>query len=130
VSYNVFNGGADQAASMAAHKRAEASRQQLEEFTRTLNNKVSEVFDVASSAQDRAKQYVDILKDSDRLRMSTFQQWSQLGKRSLFDVMSAESDHFNLRISYVNALHDGYQANAQLRALGGNLTSWLNISER
>ncbi len=129
VSYNVFNGGSDQAASMAAHKRAEASRQQLEEFINTLNSKVFEVFDTSTSAQERAKQYVDILKDSDRLRMSTFQQWSQLGRRSLFDVMSAESDHFNLRIAYVNALHDAYQANAQLRALGGSLTGWLGLRE-
>lgn len=130
VSYNVFNGGSDQAAAMAAHKRAEASRQQYDDFIKTLTNRVSEVYDTASSAQERAKKYVEILKDSDRLRMSTFQQWSQLGRRSLFDVMSAESDHFNLRISYVNALHDGYQANVQLRSLGGNLTSWLSISER
>jgi len=66
-----------------------------------------------------------VLKDSDKVRSYTFQQWSQLGRRSLFDVMSAESDHFNLRIAYVNALHDGYQANAQLRSMGSGLVNWL-----
>jgi outer membrane protein TolC len=44
-------------------------------------------------------------------------------------VMSAESDHFNLRIAYVNALHDAYQANAQLRALGGGLSGWLGLPD-
>jgi outer membrane protein, adhesin transport system len=129
VSWSIYSGGADQAAAMAASKRAESARQQYEEFARTLNSRVLEVFDAASSAQERAKKYVDVLKDSDRVRTSTFQQWSQLGRRSLFDVMSAESDHFNLRIAYVNALHDAYQANAQLRALGGGLSGWLGLPD-
>jgi adhesin transport system outer membrane protein len=129
VTYSLFNGGADQAAAMAAHKRAESARQQYEEFFRSLTSRVSEVHDSAISSQERAKKYVEILKDSDRVRMSTFQQWSQLGRRSLFDVMSAESDHFNLRVAYVNALHDTYQANVQLRALGGSLSNWLALRE-
>jgi adhesin transport system outer membrane protein len=129
VTYSLFNGGADQAAAMAAHKRAESARQQYEEFFRSLTSRVSEVHDSAISSQERAKKYVEILKDSDRVRMSTFQQWSQLGRRSLFDVMSAESDHFNLRVAYVNALHDTYQANVQLRALGGSLSNWLGLRE-
>ena len=69
--------------------------------------------------------FVDVLRDSEKVRNFTFQQWSQLGRRSLFDVMSAESDHFNLRIAYVNALHDGYLASAQLRSMGAGLTTWL-----
>jgi adhesin transport system outer membrane protein len=47
----------------------------------------------------------------------------------LFDVMSAEGDHFNLRVMYVNALHDGYQANAQLRSIGGGLVQWLGAAD-
>lgn len=129
VSYSIYSGGADQAAAMAASKRADAARQQYEEYSRVLTSRIAEVFDSAVSAQDRAKKYVEVLKDSDRVRMSTFQQWSQLGRRSLFDVMSAESDHFNLRIAYVNALHDTYQANAQLRALGGVLSTWLSLPD-
>jgi hypothetical protein len=39
--------------------------------------------------------------------------------------MSAEGDHYNLRISYVNALYDGQQANALLWSLGGGITTWL-----
>jgi adhesin transport system outer membrane protein len=63
------------------------------------------------------------------VRTATFQQWSQLGKRSLFDVMAAEGDHFSLRVAYVNALYDGYQASAQLRSIGGGLLGWLNVGD-
>lgn len=125
VSYSLFNGFSDEAASQAAAKRAEASRQQLQDLLNTKFSRTAEMYDVATSAFDRAKRYVDVLRDSERVRNFTFQQWSQLGRRSLFDVMSAESDHFNLRIAYVNALHDGYLASAQLRSLGSGLTVWL-----
>jgi len=61
---------------------------------------------------------VDVLKNSDRVRSDTVQQWRQIGRRSLFDVMSAESDHYSLRIAYVNALHDAQQSTALLWSLG------------
>jgi adhesin transport system outer membrane protein len=44
-----------------------------------------------------------VLRDSEQVRNFTLQQWQQLGRRSLFDVMGAESEHYNLRISYINA---------------------------
>ena len=76
-------------------------------------------------AIDRARRVGAVLRDSEQVRNFTLQQWQQLGRRSLFDVMGAESDHFNLRISYVNALHDGQQLNANLLSLGRGVTEWL-----
>jgi outer membrane protein, adhesin transport system len=125
VSYSLFNGFSDEPAKQAALRRAQAARQQLQELLNTRVSRTAEVHDVASSAFDRAKRYVEVLRDSEQVRNFTFQQWSQMGRRSLFDVMSAESDHFNLRIAYVNALYDGYQASAQLRSMGKGLAAWL-----
>ena len=59
------------------------------------------------------------------MRNFTLQQWQQLGRRSLFDVMGAESEHYNLRISYINALIDGQQFNANLLSLGRGVSQWL-----
>jgi len=70
------------------------------------------------SSFDRARRTVDILRDSDRVRNFTLQQWQQLGRRSLFDVMAAEGDHYGLRVAYVNALYDGQQSTALLWSLG------------
>ena len=40
---------------------------------------------------DRARRIVEILRNSDRVRTATLlQQWQQLGRRSLFDVMASE----------------------------------------
>jgi adhesin transport system outer membrane protein len=129
VSYTLFNGYSDQASAMAATKRADASRQQVAGMVATRASHTAEIYDVATSSMERARRYVEVLRESDRVRGFTFQQWSQLGKRSLFDLMSAESDHFNLRVAYVNALHDGVIASAQLRSLGSGLVTWLGVSD-
>ena len=130
VTYSLFDAGGMRSAASAAAKRAAATQRQYEELMNARVSKVNEMLDVTQSAFDRAHRYVEVIKDSDRVRTATFQQWSQLGKRSLFDVMSAEGDHFNLRVAYVNALYDGYVANAQLRSLGGGLMNWLLPGER
>ena len=66
-----------------------------------------------------------IVRDSDKVRNYTLQQWQQLGRRSLFDVMSSEAEHYNMRIQYVNALYDGQQATALLWSLGLGVLSRL-----
>ena len=121
LNYTLFNGGSDKAARSAAQVRAQAARERRDELVATRQARAAEFFEAASSAFSRAKSYAQVLRDSDLVRDFTFRQWSELGRRSLFDVMSAESDHFNQRIAYVNALHDGYEANAQMRSIGPGL---------
>jgi hypothetical protein len=39
--------------------------------------------------------------------------------------MSSEAAHYQQRISYINALHDGFSASAQARAAGAGLLPWI-----
>jgi outer membrane protein, adhesin transport system len=109
----------------SARKRAQATRLQYEEALEARQYRIAEVHEQAGSSFDRARRVVEVVRNSDRVRRSTIQQWQQLGRRSLFDVMSAEGDHYSLRISYVNALYDGQQAVALLRSLGLGIRVWL-----
>jgi adhesin transport system outer membrane protein len=127
ANWSIYNGGSQESATKAALKRAEAARQSYQEALNSKLSKVSEQHDAAVSAFDRAKRSAEVLKDSDRVRNYTFQQWSQLGRRSLFDVMSAEGDHFAQRVAYINALIDGAQANASLRSQGVGLLNWMQV---
>jgi outer membrane protein, adhesin transport system len=77
------------------------------------------------AALDRVKRLSDVLRDSEQVRNFTLQQWQQLGRRSLFDVMGAENEHYTLRVAYVNALHDVQELNANLLSLGRGVTAWL-----
>lgn len=112
-------------ASDAARKRAEAALLQRAEALESRRFRVAEVHEQALAALDRAQRVAEVLKNSEQVRNFTLQQWQQLGKRSLFDVMAAEADHYNMRVAYVNALHDVQQLNANLLSLGRGVIEWL-----
>lgn len=109
----------------SSRKRAEAAKLQRADALEARKFRMAEVHEQALSAFDRAKRVVDVLRDSERVRNFTLQQWQQLGRRSLFDVMAAEGDHYSLRVAYVNALYDGQQSNALLWSLGSGVLSRL-----
>src|SRR5882724_1360999 len=112
-------------ASDSAFKRAEAARLQRADALEGRRFRMAEVHEQAMSSFDRAHRLIDVLRDSERVRNFTLQQWQQLGRRSLFDVMSSESEHYGLRVAYVNALYDAQQSAALLRSLGLGISNWL-----
>lgn len=124
VNYTLSDGGSGDAAVGAAQERAEAARRAWENAVNERTKAALVYHDTASSAFQRAGRYVDLLQDSDTLRNATYVQWIKLGRRSLFDLISAENEHHQIRIAYVNALHDGYTATAQLRTAGEGLLPW------
>ncbi len=124
VNVPLYNAGSDPAAA-SARMRAQAARLQRADALEGRKYRMAEVYEQGTASFDRARRVIDVLRDSDRVRNYTLQQWQQLGRRSLFDVMSAESEHYALRVAYVNALYDGQQANALLRSLGTGLRMWL-----
>ena len=124
LSIPLMNAGVDHSV-QAARKRAEAARLQRAEVLELRRQRIAEAHEQVTAAFDRLRRVGLVLRDSDRLRNFTLQQWQQLGRRSLFDVIAAESDHYNLRVQYINALHDGQQTNATLLSLGTGLAAWL-----
>ena len=112
-------------AAEAARKRAQAAVLQREDALESRRYRVREMYEQTLSSFDRARRVGAVLRESEQVRNFTLQQWQQLGKRSLFDVMSAEGEHYNLRVAYVNALHDGQQMNANLLSLGRGVSEWL-----
>jgi len=117
VSIPILSPGAD-AGIDAARKRAAAARLQREDAVESRIFRATDMYESATSAFDRARRIVEILRNSDRVRASTLQQWQQLGRRSLFDVMGSEAEYYSLRVAHVNAIYDGQQAVALLWSLG------------
>ena len=112
-------------AAEAARKRAQAAQLQREDALESRRYRAREVHEQTLSAFDRATRLGGVLRESDQVRNFTLQQWQQLGKRSMFDVMSAEGEHYNLRVAHINAMHDGQQMNAVLLSLGRGVAEWL-----
>ncbi|MFG6449686.1 TolC family protein [Roseateles sp. BYS180W] len=109
--------GAD-AALTSAQRRYQAALLQRDETVEAKRYRVMEMHESAASALDRARRSVEILRNSDRVRASTLQQWQQLGRRSLFDVMASEGDYYSTRVSHVNALFDAQQIIALIWSQG------------
>ena len=117
VNIPILQPGANDAA-RAAYKRAEAAGLQRDETIEAKRYRMMEMYDTATSAMDRVRRIVEVLRNSDRVRASTLQQWQQLGRRSLFDVMSAESDYYATRVAHVNTLYDAQQVIAMMWSMG------------
>ncbi|MGB7306299.1 MAG: TolC family protein [Burkholderiaceae bacterium] len=113
----------------AAVTRANAAKLRHLDSQDARRARVTEVYDQAKANEQRLKDIDEILSNSDKLRRATRLQWKSLGRRTLFDVMSAERDHYGLRIAYVDALHDRLQANALLRSLGMGVNHWLEPTQ-
>lgn len=125
LNYTLDDGGAVAAGTRAAVERASAARRAQEALVTERAKLAGTYHDSARTSFQRANHYAGVLADSDQVRNSTYEQWAKLGRRSLFDLMSAEAEHYQLRVAYVNALHDGFQASLQLRAAGAGLLPWL-----
>ncbi|ANH68179.1 TolC family protein [Mitsuaria sp. 7] len=117
VNIPIVQPGADSALT-SARRRAQAASLQRDETIEAKRYRVQEMYEAASSSLDRSRRLVDILRSSERVRGFTLQQWQQLGKRSLFDVMGAESDYYSNRIAHVNALYDAQQVVAIIWSQG------------
>lgn len=126
VSWGLFRGGSTRAAERAALARAEASRYLVEDQQRDLEQRIRAANQDASSLLERADLYHSLTAETNRIRVDFFDQWYHLGKRSLLDVLSSESDYYNNRVSEVSSRFDGYAAIIRSYASSGTLISWLN----
>lgn len=125
VSWGVFRGGSAQAGEQAAVQRASAMREQVEDQRDDLEQRVRAADQDARSMLQRADLYRNLTKESDRIRLDFFDQWYHLGKRTLLDVLSAESDYYNNRVGEVTNRFDGYNAIFRGYASAGQLVNWL-----
>jgi len=107
-----------QAQASAAVQRYRATVLQRDEAIEAKRYRLLEMYEIGSSTLDRARRIVEILRNSDRVRASTLQQWQQLGRRSLFDVMAAEGDYYSMRVAHVNAMFDAQQIVALIWSMG------------
>ena len=116
-NWQIFN-ASNNYTTESARKRAAAARLTREDALESRKYRMAEVHEQAEHSMDRARSVIEILHNSELVRNFTLQQWQQLGRRSLFDVMAAEGDHYNMRVQYVDALYDTQQSNALLWSLG------------
>lgn len=125
LSWPIFRGGSQRAAELSAARRADASREAIEQQSRDLDNRVRAADQDAHSMLERAELYHNLSIESDRIRHDFFDQWYHLGRRTLLDVLSAESDFYGNQVAEVTNRFDGYSAIFRSYASSGTLLLWL-----
>ncbi len=126
VQWNAFSGGSQTAEQMAARAKANGAQQQYEVAYRDLEYQINNLVQTRDSSFMRAEDFDRLSAETDRVRQMFYDQWYNLGKRTLLDVLTAENDHFNNQLSAINNRYDGYIANINVIASAAMLLSWID----
>mgnify|MGYP001275282879 CR=1 FL=1 len=129
VNIPLFRGGSDIAAQRAAEERAASAAEKHEQGTVDLRTRLRVLHESATAQLGRVPEYYGLLRESDQVRRGFFEQWYQMGRRSLFELLSAESEHYSLQSAHLSTLFDGLQSNARLRGEAGALAAWLGLRD-
>lgn len=125
VNWPIFRGGSVRASERAALQRAEAGRQDMEQQRRDLEFSLRTAHQDGLALLERAELYRALTLESEQIRLAFFEQWYHLGRRTLLDVLSAESEHYGNRVSEVSNRFEGYQAIVRQYSSAGSLFRWL-----
>jgi len=126
MNWPLFRGGSARAAREAASLRADAERERKAQQQLDLEFETRAADQDAKTLLARAELYRDLTSETDSVRKAFFEQWYHLGRRTLLDVLIAESDHNNNQVSEVTNRFDGYEAILKAYSSAGQLTQWIN----
>ena len=128
LSWTPFQGGSQRAAERAALSRASSSSDKREQLQLDSEFRVRDAHRDAVDLAARAKLYGDLSTETDLVRKQFFEQWYHLNRRTLQDVLLAESDFYNNQVSEVTTQFDAYQAILKIYLNNGTLEEWLHAA--
>lgn len=120
-----FDGHSSAANQLALLARAQAAQERAETLRQELDYKIQSAGADAQAQAKRALSLMGLVASTDQVRKDYYDQWRELGRRSLLDVLSAESEHLSTRINLVNSEVDQQVALARMRFEAGQLADWL-----
>lgn len=125
LSWTPFQGGSQRAAERAALARADSSSDKRDQLQLDSEYKVRDAHRDAIALSTRAKLYAGLVVDTDLIRKQYFEQWYHLNRRTLLDVLSAESEFYNNQVNATTAQFDAYQAVLKIHLNNGTIDTWL-----
>ncbi|HMN81057.1 MAG TPA: TolC family protein [Burkholderiaceae bacterium] len=128
VNMPLFRGNSDVAAQRAAEERASGAGERRQQGEVDLTTRLRTLHETATATLGRVPEFAGLLRESDQVRRGFFEQWYQMGRRSLFELLAAESEHYALLTAHINTLYDGLATCARLRGEAGALASWLGFA--
>lgn len=125
VQWNAFSGGSQRAAQLSALAKANGAQQQYEVAYRDLEYQINNMIQTRDSSFTRANDFDRLSVETERVKEMFYDQWYNLGTRTLLDVLTAENDHFNNQLSAINNRYDGYISNLNVISSAAMLLKWV-----
>lgn len=123
--WNAFEGYAGQAQEKSQRARALSAEERAQQLQSELAHKLRSAWDDEQTNQRRAQDLAQLAQLTDQVRRDYHDQWRDLGRRSLLDVLTAESEHQATRTTQLNSLMDAAQAHVRLLHEAGTLRDWI-----
>lgn len=127
VQWQAFSGGSNRAARRAANARKDAALEQYQKADQDLRQEINRLVQSRASAVQLAVEYQRLSQETDRVRKMFYQQWYNLGKRTLLDVLVAENDHFNSQLQAINNTCDSLIADLSILSNSALLVGYLSL---
>ncbi len=126
LRWNIFNSGADVAATRAALSRIRQSREYMFNFVDDLKLEIEDSWTGYMAAREQHEHYLNAIEFNRATRDAYLEQFV-LGQRSLLDVLDAESELFNSSTQAATAQGNILVGGFRLYALSGVLLPRLDI---
>ncbi|TLG94104.1 TolC family protein [Pseudomonas edaphica] len=127
VEWQAFSGGSNKAAQAAAGARRSAALEQYEKAREDLSQEINRLAQSRTTAVQLAQEYQRLSVETDRVRKMFYDQWYNLGKRTLLDVLVAENDHFNSQLQAINNTCDSVIADLSILSSSALLLGYLAL---
>ncbi|QQZ39518.1 TolC family protein [Pseudomonas sp. SK3(2021)] len=127
VQWQAFSGGSNKAAQAAAGARKSAALEQYEKASEDLRQEINRLAQSRITTAQLAQEYQRLSTETDRVRKMFYEQWYNLGKRTLLDVLVAENDHFNSQLQAINNRWDSVIADLSILSSSALLLGYLSL---
>ncbi len=118
-------GSGGQATLAAARSTASASRTDAAQARQALSDRVARLWMLTDERRGRLDRLSKVVEEADRARDTVYEQF-RIGRRSILDLLSYESERFNARATLASEKHDLIAAQYQLMAALGRIDTLLD----
>jgi adhesin transport system outer membrane protein len=120
-----FDGYGGKNSEQALSERALAAEARAGQLLQEVEFKVRSAQEELQSLSARAEELTALLRDTAQVRKDYYDQWRELGRRTLLDVLTAENEHLSTQLSLATSQVDQVIAAVRMRHEAGIFQAWL-----
>lgn len=126
MTYNLYNGGSDQARQRQFDRRIDSAYHQRRKVCRDVRQQVVIAHNDITTLTEQVK-YLDRNQKSIAKARIAYRKQFDIGQRTLLDLLDTENEYFEVSRTYVNTEHNLKLAHARTLAAMGQLVSSFDV---